>query len=613
MYKFEQLTVSWGSVGLSEDCCVMLPLVLVLDDSPAIRETVAILLGADYEVEAASVEEYRTQEHRRTPDLVIAGESTAARHVLRGLPATARVLWLAPAGFDRRPIAGEGRLPRRFSPHELRAEVEKLLAQPAGGRTDDRVRRLLQPPYVPAKSAGPLSDATATDLPLLLQGEAGVGKQTLARAVHELRGGGTFLMTTGAGFLAQEIPAAVSHRGTLYIESVHQLNEDAQQRLLAMLGPGGTVNLASGAVRLICSSTADLAPIVDDGRFAAELYYRIGILTVSLPPLRDRPHDIPALAELLAENVRSWLGCPPASFTPAARERLSRYLWFGNIAELEAVLVRTLSFCPTQVVDADDLLFESESLRPARAASPPARTDPEPSGRVRPENLDLVINELAHEFKNPLVTIKTFAQHLKKVLADSTDAQQVAQLTGDAVDQIDHTLENLLRFTRLQAPVLQNRLLDSLITPVAEELSHTLAERGARLKYEPPPPVAVSVDPEQAAYALGNLLRALCRDLGPRQGQLVVRFRPPSGIEVELPRGSPPLGSQLTTLLDGPDTAPPRLPLGVAIATAVLERNQAQVVLPSGRNHNAVTVHFAVAPNQEEATDNNGQAPRTHR
>lgn len=592
-----------------------LPFIFVLDDSPAIRETAAILLGSDYEIEAAPLEEFQLLDprSRRVPDLLIAGDCQGAREAVRSLPGTVRVLWLARA--DDQPLAepDEARLPRRFSPHELRTQVERLLAEPPPRRSLDRARRLLQPPFVPSEAAALLAQAIGNDLPLLLQGEAGVGRRRIARAVHELGGRGRFLVTHGSRFLAPDPADGLPQAGTLFVDSVDRLSEDAQQKLLSMLEPNGNLRGPNGqTLRLICSTTAELAELVDRGQFSAEVFYRIGILAVRLPALRDRASDLPDLARATAEEVRASLGSAEVCLAPAAVERLSRYLWFGNLTELETVLVRTLSICRKPVIDAGDLLFESPSPRPTRPTATDPPTPPTSRG-LTPESLDLVINELAHEFKNPLVTIKTFAQHAKKLLAESGDDRQFAELTGEAVDQMDQALENLLRFTRLEAPALQALSLEALVTPVADDLAHSLAERGARVKYEAPPRVAVSVDPEQADYALRNLLRALSRDLGARQGQLLIRFEKPASIVFQLPRNCDPLGSHLATLTDHrPPNATP-LPLGVAIAAAVLERNHARVVLPSDANENSVTVHFTVAPSQEETTGDNGKTPRTHR
>jgi DNA-binding NtrC family response regulator len=594
---------------------VALPFIWVLDDSPAIRETVAILLGADYEIEAAPLDEFQTLDlrSRRAPDLLIAGDSEGARKAVRSLPGSVRILWLARSDSELPVAPDEASLPRRFSPHELRTQVERLLARPASRRSLDRARRLLQPPFVPAETAPILAQATTTDLPLLLQGEPGVGRRRVARAVHELRDRGTFFVAHGSHVIAPNLAEAAERPGTLYIDSADQLSEDAQQGLLSVLEPNGTLRGPSGrATRLICSSTVELAELVDKGGFSAELYYRIGILSVRLPPLRDRTADLPDLARAIAEDLRTSVGEAEVRFAPAALERLSLYLWFGNLTELEAVLVRTLSICRKPVIDADDLLFDSRAPRLVRPGVGDFGTPPASRG-LSPENLDLVINELAHEFKNPLVTIKTFAQHVKKLLDQGSDDRRFAQLTGDAVDQMDHALENLLRFTRMDAPSLRTLSLEALVTPVADDLARALAEQGARLRYEAPPPVAVSVDPEQVDYALRNLLRALSRDLGARQGQLLIRFEEPAGIVVQLPRGCDPLGSHLARLTDHrPPNASP-LPLGVAIASAVLERNHAQVLLPSDASQNTVTVRFAVAPNQEEAAGDNGKTPRTHR
>ena len=186
----------------------------------------------------------------------------------------------------------------------------------------------------------------------------------------------------------------------------------------------------------------------------------------------------------------------------------------------------------------------------------------------------------------------------------------MARLTGEAVAQIDQTLENLLEFTRLETPVAQSVPLPTVLDSVLDECARTLAVRGVALDHPPAPPVAVRGDPQQLAYALGNLLRALTRDLAPTS-RLAVRYGAPAALVIELPPGADPLGSHLATLLDRAGDGSPALPLGVAIARAVLERNGAQVAL-ADRTPSTVTVRFTPADDDAVAAGN-GTPPRTDR
>ena len=124
------------------------------------------------------------------------------------------------------------------------------------------------------------------------------------------------------------------------------------------------------------------------------------------------------------------------------------------------------------------------------------------------------------------------------------------------------------------------------------------------------PPVTVRGDPQQLAYGLANLVRALTRDLGP-PSRITVRFAPPAGFVLELPNGTQPLGGHLATLIDRPTDGSPAVPLGVAIANAVLERNGAEVAL-SDETPSTIAVRFTPADG-DMVVAGNGTAPRSHR
>jgi len=586
---------------------VALHRILVVDDSPAVRETVSILLGGDYEVHASRVDDYALKGvHGQLPHLIIAARAAARRCEPRLFPAGVPVLWIE-GPTEATAVSWHGpSLPRRFSPRELRQRVTDLLAEPIGRRGAMSHGARLQPPYVTSDAARAIAHALATELPLHLVGEPGVGKRSVARAVHAACGSGPFLPVPGAHFDPALLVTSTGRGGTLFVDRVEQLAPPAQQALLAALEPTGLVRTAEGAGRrLITSASAELGAAAESGAFAPDLYYRLTVLSVRLPPLRERPDDIPALAQMLAAELAALLGRTPLVLTDRALDRLANYLWFGNLAELEAVLARTVALSHDTVIDADDLLFDGSRLRAGRAAATPARDGRTTLGG-RP--LDLIINELAHEFKNPLVTIKTFAHHLRRSLPSGGDEEQVARLTGDAVEQIDQTLENLLEFTRLDTPVPQSVPLSAVLDPVLHEFSDALGARGVVLEHSPAPPVAVRGDPQQLTYALTNLVRALSRDLGP-QSRIAIRYGAPAALTIELPPGADAFGNHLATLLDRPRDGSPALPLGVAIAHAVLERNGAQIALADDAP-STVTVRFSPADDDARVAGN-GTSPRT--
>jgi DNA-binding NtrC family response regulator len=576
--------------------------ILVVDDSPAVRETVGILLGNDYEVHSVRVGDYAANSARLPrPDLVIAARTAS----IAGTPfaADTPILWLDDGGG----IESIDSIPRRFSPRQLRRRVADLLAAPAATpqilRSDARLAR----PFVPAAAIDAIAHARETDLPLHFVGEPGTGKRSIAAAVHAARGGGPFLAVPGAHFDASVLRGSGPGEGTLFIDAVESLPSQAQHVLLAALDAGGRLGTATGGrFRVVTTAVEELDAAVDAGRFLPALYYRLTVLCVRLPPLRERAAEIPALAQLIAAELAALLGRPQVTLTDAALERLAHYLWFGNLAELEAVLARTIALARDPVIDAGALLFDGSRLQRGDAQQ---STGGQSSTALRGHSLDLIINELAHEFKNPLVTIKTFAHHLRSLPRDS-DNEQVARLTGEAVAQIDQTLENLLEFTRLEAPVAQTFPLSAVVKPWIAECGHLLGQRGGRVDHTPVPAVAVHGDPQQIGYALTNLVRAVTRDLPPK-AIVHVGYAPPATLTLALPEGTDPLGSHLATLLDAPPDGSAATPLGVAIAHAVLERNGAVVAVADG-TPSTITVRFSPA-DEEAVVAGNGTSPRTHR
>src|SRR5262249_13092491 len=151
------------------------------------------------------------------------------------------------------------------------------------------------------------------------------------------------------------------------------------------------------------------------------LYYRLATLVLAIPPLRDRPEDIPLIVDRLAEEHSRNTSLKKSRFSPAALERLRNYLWFGNGEELEAVGYRTLALHNKELIDAPDLSLGDKAAKPAERKS--GRRDGPLKQKAAPEalvpadaphaasiwsngytqELKLIIGELAHELKNPMV------------------------------------------------------------------------------------------------------------------------------------------------------------------------------------------------------------------
>jgi len=218
--------------------------------------------------------------------------------------------------------------------------------------------------------------AAPADTSILLVGETGTGKEELAKVIHAAsrRATGPFVTVNCAaipdelfeseffghrrgaftGAVAdREGRFRVAHRGTLLLDEVDTLPERAQAKVLRVLEDGvfervGESRPTRVDVRLVCATNSDLGRRVEEGRFRADLYYRINVVSVDVPPLRERPGDVEILARYFLGELSRRLGKEIDDFSPDALERLAAYPWPGNVRELRNVIERGLLLEPSE-------------------------------------------------------------------------------------------------------------------------------------------------------------------------------------------------------------------------------------------------------------------------
>jgi DNA-binding NtrC family response regulator len=234
----------------------------------------------------------------------------------------------------------------------------------------------------------------STDATVLIQGESGTGKELVARAIHASspRAGGPFVAVdcgaiaegvleselfghargafTGAQAMRRGLFEEADH-GTLFLDEIGSVGPSLQARLLRVLQEGtvrpvGTNEPVAVDVRVVAATNRDLEQAVKDGSFRADLYYRLDVVSIRIPPLRERREDIPLLAEHFAHKHGRAAG---ATLSPAARDLLVAYGWPGNVRELENVIARALAMNPSGVILPEDL---PEALRGATRVPPGA-------------------------------------------------------------------------------------------------------------------------------------------------------------------------------------------------------------------------------------------------
>ena len=225
-----------------------------------------------------------------------------------------------------------------------------------------------------------------TDATVLIQGESGTGKELVARAIHSKspRKDRPFVALNCAGIPENLLETELfgyekgaftgadrqklgkfewAHEGTLFLDEVSSLRLDMQGKILRALQEkeiervGGTKTVRVDA-RIVSATNIDLAKAVREGKFREDLYYRLHVIPVQLPPLRQRSEDIPALLEYFLGMYGRKFGKAVLGISKKAVEYLTEYAWPGNIRELENMVERLVVLSEKEIVDTSDLPFE---------------------------------------------------------------------------------------------------------------------------------------------------------------------------------------------------------------------------------------------------------------
>lgn len=195
------------------------------------------------------------------------------------------------------------------------------------------------------------AEIAATNIPVLIVGESGTGKQALARYIHEMSlQHANPLVQIACGVLSPETVASAiptghnaSAVGTVIFDEVSDLDRESQRRLLHVLPDGDEASENRLSARIISTSSQDLEREVRAGRFRNDLYHRLNGVCLTIPPLRERREDVRPLLDLFLAKHAVRLGRPPVDISEAAIARLLDHAWTGNVRELENVAMKILA------------------------------------------------------------------------------------------------------------------------------------------------------------------------------------------------------------------------------------------------------------------------------
>ena len=296
-----------------------------------------------------------------------------------------RAKYLA-AGCDAVLFAG-------LSDESLQDVVDTILAKRSElqQKTFTTLRTLAQPRLSDFVSTSPamqtfmrvVSRVVKTDVPLLFLGETGVGKERLARAIHAEgpRSEGPFI-TVNCGALPETLLESelfghekgaftgaersrrgwfeLAHQGTIFLDEIGELANHLQVKLLSVLQEHEIQRIGSEKsfkvdVRVMAATNRDLEEEIESRNFRKDLYFRLSVIALRIPPLRDRIEDIPILVESYISYLRPRIGCNVLEITDEAQESLCHYAWPGNVRELINVIERAMLLCNNSEITLEDL------------------------------------------------------------------------------------------------------------------------------------------------------------------------------------------------------------------------------------------------------------------
>jgi two-component system nitrogen regulation response regulator NtrX len=379
------------------------PRILVIDDEASIRDSLRVTLEyADYEViGAATGQDGLALAERESPDLVLLDikmPGTDGMEVLNRIHArdeTLPIIMISGHGttstaVDAVKMGAEDFLDKPFDTDVLLFRIEKVLKSRQQRDENRSLKKAIEVRHQMIGDSSALKQVMAavgraapTNATVLIQGESGVGKELVARTIHRnsLRGRERFVQVNCAAIPEELIESELfghekgsftgatekqvgkfeqADRGTIFLDEVGDMSPKTQAKVLRVLQEGEVERLGSARtikvdVRVIAATNKNLDEEIEKGHFREDLYFRLAVIPIQVPPLRDRPEDIPLLVRHYLDYFARENNVRPKRISPGALETMQRYRWKGNIRELSNTVERLMIMTAGETIDVSDL------------------------------------------------------------------------------------------------------------------------------------------------------------------------------------------------------------------------------------------------------------------
>ncbi len=382
--------------------------ILVVDDEPLKRITLQIELSEHgYEVhEAADADAAQRILDTRPVDVVVSDVRMPGMngldlltHVKQVRPSTEVILMTAYATVDTAVVAikrgAYDYITKPFTTADLLTKLDRIFAGRKAAETDEQIEsfgRLIARSQSMKRLFEQLRSVAPTDRTILLCGESGTGKELFAEAIHNhsQRSAKPFVRFSCAALQPSVLESELfghekgaftgairqkagrfelASEGTMLLDEVDDIPTELQVKLLRVVEQQefervGGEKPVHVDVRLLCATKCDLLELVKEGRFREDLYYRLNVINLQIPPLRERPDDIPVLARYFVDKHATLVNGRTVTISSHAMDELVRHAWPGNVRELEHVVERALAFCDSAGDSAEKIEIRPEHILP---------------------------------------------------------------------------------------------------------------------------------------------------------------------------------------------------------------------------------------------------------